>query len=199
MTPLKILKDAVGAFETLGQSYCLVGGHAASLYRTQERVTRDVDFALVAKPAADSKRVAELVIAGMGLKPVVGFIPPEAHKPMRQSVCMVTSAPLPGELTGIIDILLPELPWVAQAVERAQYNRINLSFALVPVIPPEDLIVAKCFAVKNSPDRFQDLDDLKEIFIAVTDLDHQYLRHSLSAFGVSVPEAVVKFAPAGLK
>ncbi|MEZ4753224.1 MAG: hypothetical protein R3A13_02815 [Bdellovibrionota bacterium] len=36
MTPLKTLKAAVKEFEKRKLSYCLIGGHAASLYRKQE-------------------------------------------------------------------------------------------------------------------------------------------------------------------
>ena len=65
-----------------------------------------------------------------------------------------------GECKGIIDLLLSVLPWIEGAVARAQHNSIDLGFARVPVITPEDLRAAKCAALGNSPDRFQDLDDL---------------------------------------
>jgi len=162
MTPLKILKDAVLVFEKLGCTYCLIGGHAASLYRTQPRLTRDVDFALMAEPASKSRHLAETVITEMGLSPMLGFIPAGPKEPRRKAICMVTSSPSLGESKGLIDILLPDLPWLAQAVKRAQSNKIDLSFKFVPVITPEDLILAKCYALRNAPDRFQDLDDLKE-------------------------------------
>ncbi len=198
MTPLKTLKQAVAIFEKLGCKYCLVGGHAASLYRSQERLTRDVDFALIAKKSTESRKLAEQVIKEMDLKPMVGFIPHGPNEQKRKSVCMITSTPLPKESKGIIDILLPELPWVTTAVDRAQHNRINLGFAEVPVITPEDLIIAKCYALNNSPDRFQDLDDLKEIFQNVTDLDLDYLGEGLLKLNLKIPEPVRKFAPRGL-
>jgi len=198
MTPLKTLKQAVAAFEKLGCKYCLVGGHAASLYRVQPRLTKDVDFALIADPLSDSRKLAQKVIKSMGLKPMLGFIPATPKEKDRKAVCLVTSSPLPNETTGLIDILLPELPWLAQAVERAQHNKLDLGFKSVPVITPEDLILAKCYALNNSPDRFQDLDDLKEIFGYVRDLDLDYLRHNLTGLGLPIPELVRQFAPAGL-
>ena len=198
MTPLKILRQAVAAFEKRGSLYCLVGGHAASLYRSQERTTRDVDFALLAEPASDSQRSAEEIIQDLGLKPMAGFIPLGPNETVRSPVCMVTSTPARNELKGIIDILLPALPWLAQAVRRSQHNRIDLGFAAVPVITPEDLILAKCHAVSNSPERFQDLDDIKEIFLSVKDLDLDYLSSNLGALKLMIPDAVKKFAPRAL-
>lgn len=195
MTPLKILKQAVEAFEKNSFQYCLVGGHAASLYRSQERLTRDVDFALLGDPVSASQAQAVHVISSLNLKPVVGFIPRSPNEDQRSSVCMVTSSPAKNEAKGIIDILLPSLPWLAQAVRRAQHNRINLGFAVVPVITPEDLIVAKCYSLNNSPDRFQDLDDIKEIFLSVKDLDLDYLRRSLDELDLAIPDPVRKFAP----
>jgi hypothetical protein len=108
---------------------------------------------------------------------------------------MITSAPMTGDMKGLIDILLPDLPWVRKAVERAQHNRLNLGFAAVPVITPEDLIIAKCYSLRNSPDRFQDLDDLKEILMSVEDLDRDYLEISLQALGLVVPDQVAGFVP----
>ena len=195
LTPLKLLKAAVEKFEKGGARYCLVGGHAASLYRAQERLTKDVDFAICADPPTESQAHAELVVSALGLTPMVGFIPPGAAEPKRRSVCMVTSVPVLGESKGLIDILLPDLPWVSKAVERAQHNRLNLGFAAVPVITPEDLVIAKCYALRNSPDRFQDLDDLKEIFISVKDLDRDYLEPSLQAHDLVIPEQVKGFLP----
>jgi hypothetical protein len=111
---------------------------------------------------------------------------------------MVTSEPPTGHATGLVDVLLPELPWVKNAVLRAQNNLIDLGFAHVPVITPEDLLIAKCFSFRNAPDRFQDLDDLKEILTHVEDLDIDYLMRTLDGFSLVIPEQVRKFAPKGL-
>lgn len=187
MTPLKLLRDAVAGFERAGAKYCLAGGHAASLYRTNERVTRDVDFALLTEPESAARSSAEHIIQSLGLAPIAGFIPLGKKERRDSVVCMVTSAPNRATGRGFIDILLPVLPWVAGSVSRAQYNRIDLEFAKVPVITPEDLIIAKCYALQNAPDRFQDLDDIKEILLAVEDLDYDYLIGRLAELGVLIP------------
>ncbi len=199
MTPLRVLKAATAILERLGCRYCLIGGHAASLYRTQERLTRDVDFALTTDPLSNAQALAEKAVSELGLTPMIGFIPRMDEEPKRKSVCMVTSAPSEGAMKGVIDIILPELPWVTQAVSRAQYNRLDLGFAKVPVITPEDLIIAKCYALRNAPDRFQDLDDLKELFLAMKELDLDYLRGALADLNLSIPVPVREFAPKGIR
>jgi hypothetical protein len=111
---------------------------------------------------------------------------------------MVTSVATASETKGAIDILLPELPWLTPAVERAHYNRLDLGFAHVPVITPEDLIIAKCYALNNSPERFQDLDDIKEIFLYKHELDLDYLGVRLEALNLQIPKVLKKFAPKGI-
>lgn len=198
LTPLSALKQTVAALTQLPCRFCLVGGHAASLYRSQERFTRDVDFAVVASPKVKSRAVAEKAIEALGLKPVVEVIPLAKKEPKRPAVCMITSEPAAQELTGLVDILLPEVPWVPEAVERAQSNVLNLGFADVPVITPEDLILAKCLSAANEPDRFQDLDDIKQLFNDVKDLDIDYLRRRLHELSLVIPEAVRAFGPGSL-
>ena len=197
MTPLRILKDAVREFEQRGCRYCLIGGHAASLYRTKERVTRDVDFAIAGTSHDRPRDAAEEIIRAIGLEPVLGFIPGAGENAGR--IAMITSQPRSGELTGMIDILLPELPWVVAAVERAQFNKIDLGFQHVPVITPEDLILAKCCALRGAPDRFQDLDDLKEIFTGALELDCDYLKLKLEGLSVTIPKLLRDCAPRELR
>ncbi len=199
MTPLKVLRAAVLEFERRGLKYCLIGGHAASLYRRSERLTKDVDFALLGDPPESSKKLAQAVISAIGLKPALGFIPETQQPKGTSSLKMVTSTPQSGAITGIIDILLPELPWIEDAVHRAQLNKMDLLFANVPIITPEDLIVAKAYALKNAPDRFQDLDDLKEIFTADLTLDVEYILLKLNKHRLNFPEVVLPFVPKRLK
>jgi hypothetical protein len=198
-TPLTALKRTVAVLSNLPCTFCLIGGHAASLYRSQERFTKDVDFAVVATEVKRSRSVAENAIKALGMKPVVGFIPHGREKSGRSPVRMITSAPPAGDLSGIVDILLPEVSWVTEAVERAQHNRMDLGFAMVPVITPEDLIIAKCQSVSNAPDRFQDLDDLKQLFSDVEDLDIDYLRRRLHELALVIPAPIEAYAPGSLR
>lgn len=199
LTPLSALKKTVATLSGMSCQFCLVGGHAASLYRSQERFTRDVDFALVGIPKSQSRSVAESAIKALGMKPVVGIIPLGRNERKRPTACMITCEPAAKELAGLVDILLPEVPWVPAAVERAQSNMIDLGFAMVPVITPEDLILAKCLSASNAPDRFQDLDDIKQLFKDVKDLDTDYMRRRFAELSLAIPEAVLPFAPQSLR
>ena len=193
MKLLEIIKRVSRVLDKERCHYCLIGGHAASLYRSQERFTKDVDFAVLASSLSTSSKIAQKAISRLGLKPIIAFIPRTENEKQRKSVCMVTSAPPKGELKGIVDILLPDLPWVKSAVERAQFNLIDLGFAKVPVITPEDLVIAKAYALNNAPDRFMDLDDIKEIFENVLDLDFDYLRETLRELDIVMPSQVKKY------
>lgn len=195
LTPLQALKKTVAALSEMPCRFCLIGGHAASLYRSQERFTKDVDFALVADAKGKSRALASKAIKKIGLKPAAGFMVLGDATKSQRALCMVTSEPPASELTGLVDILLPEVPWVLDAVARAQDNLIDLGFAKVPVITAEDLILAKCYAVRNSPDRFQDLDDVKHLFKDVRDLDTDYLRRKLVELKLTIPEHIKQFAP----
>lgn len=193
MKLLTILNKVVKTLEKLECQYCLIGGYAASIYRNQERLTHDIDFALVANDISKSKSIAEKCIKGIGLKPMVGIIPIGEHEPQRKNVSMITSESISGDIKGSIDIILPELPWVQFSVQRAQYNIINLGFIKIPVITPEDIIISKCYALRNNPDRFKDLDDIKEIFIGVKDLDLDYLEAKLDELALSIPKVLKKY------
>lgn len=199
LSPLQALKKMVAVLSEQPCHFCLIGGHAASLYRSQERFTRDVDFAIVGIPRTSSRVIAENSIKQVGLRPMIGFIPAGPRESKRKGICLITSEPSESELTGLIDILLPELPWIPQAVDRAQSNLLDLGFAKVPVITPEDLIIAKCYALANAPDRFQDLDDLKCLFRDVTDLDSDYLKSRFAVLGLSIPGVLVSGVPEPLR
>lgn len=157
-----------------------------------------MDFALIGSLKARSRDVAESAIRALGMKPMLGAMLVGKGERERSSILMITSEPRDGEVAGILDILFPDVPWVQEAVERAQSNLIDLGFAMVPVITPEDLIVAKCLSVRNVPDQFQDLDDLKQLFTDVKDLDFDYLRRRLHELSLTIPAAIQPFAPMSL-
>ena len=69
----------------------------------------------------------------------------------------------------------------------------------MPTITPEDLVIAKCYALKHSPDRFQDLDDLKHLFIDVKDLDTDYIRRRFERLQTRIPAALAKHVPESLQ
>lgn len=193
MTPLEALRKVVRELESNGILYCLIGGHAASLYRRHERTTKDVDIAILGADRKNEKELAIELIRSIGLEPLLGFIPRRGDT--ESTLSFITSHPEQGQEHGPLDILFSTLPWVPEAVERAQHNKIDVMFATLPVITPEDLILAKCFALHDNSDRFQDLDDLKELFQNDLDLDLEYLILKFEELKIPIPQLVRKFVP----
>lgn len=60
-------------------------------------------------------------------------------------------------------------------------------------------IIAKSLSVANAPDRFQDLDDLKQLFKDVKDLDIDYIRRRLYELSLAIPQTIKQFAPRSLR
>jgi hypothetical protein len=94
-----------------------------------------------------------------------------------------------------LDILLPAIPWVPDAVRRAQNNRIDYGFGATPTITIEDVIVAKLAALRAFPSRWKDLDDLTSIFSTRSELDLVYLTGQMRRFDLVLPEALRGAAP----
>jgi hypothetical protein len=92
-----------------------------------------------------------------------------------------------------VDILLPAIPWVADAVRRAQHNRVDFGFGAVPVITVEDLILAKLYALNSARLRAKDLDDLQSIYESGCDIDIAYLSGQMRSFDIRVPRAAEPF------
>lgn len=176
----------------------LADGLAASLYRDTPRLTTDVDIALAANPLQDPQIVAERLIREVGYVPALGWID-TSRLGEQAPVVMVIGRKPDDDFSSTRDILLPALPWVSGAVERAQFNRIDFGFARIPTITPEDLIIAKVCALKAEPDRFQDLDDIKAILARRDDLDFLYITEGFARLSLSLPRALKRFAPKALK
>ena len=90
-----------------------------------------------------------------------------------------------GSFVGI-DLILPVLPWVEPAIARAQLNKIDFGFGMLPTITPEDLILAKLFAIYDNPDRPYDRDDVISVCSNTPDLDRGYLASQIGQFGIIV-------------
>lgn len=205
-TPLALLERVVDVLSRQPSgtcTYALVGGLAASLYRRRPRVTNDVDIALVAGTDEESRSCAENVLRGAGLELALGWIPDPSKKLSRPIALIIGREPNdPNGAT--VDILLPVMPWLRQAVDRAQYLQVDFGFAKIPTIALEDLIVAKLFALSIEPERFQDLDDLKDIFSTypesvVGQCDYSYVASTLDSLGITVAGPIVRVLPGALK
>jgi hypothetical protein len=185
VTPLGLLQRAIDPLQESGAHFAVAGGVAASFYRNRPRLTNDVDICLLATPETDSQNVAVRIIESLGLKPFHGWI--------ASSGKLTDAAPLmigklnENDQSTSLDFLLPSLPWLKQGVIRAQENLIDFGFAKIPVLTPEDLLIAKLFALSIEPNRFQDRDDIQSILGQQNELDTAYLETELARHGLALP------------
>lgn len=195
----KLFRAAVQELRTRHVPFALAGGFAADLYRREPRLTMDVDFVMLSEPPGLEAAIA--VIKALGLEAGVARKADLAGGPLfairRRSTeaCMVVgrrpgAAPAEG-----VDILLPAIPWVKDAVQRAQANAVDFGFGPVPALTLEDVVVAKLYALGASPVRAKDLDDLQSIFAASHDVDRAYLAGQMQRFAIMVPKAAEPFLP----
>lgn len=190
------LKRATSYLGDFPRQWALCGGVAASIYRSKARFTDDIDFALIDSPDIAAGDLARQVIQKMGYRDYLGFIPDprDVTKQLQGLICARESA---DERFVGLDFLLPVQCWVNDAVAIAQSNLIDFGFAKLPTIVPEDLIVAKLIAVTNSPDRFQDLDDIKEIVQSVS-VDISRIRQQISKYSIKIEPGLLKLLGPGL-
>lgn len=174
--------------------FALAGGLVASLYRQEERLTKDLDFLILAESHTEQKAIH--IIRSLGLNPsVIRRADLEGGPPW-----MVAGR---KEAAIGLDFILPEMPWFQSALMRAEQNLIDFGFGKpesgkVACLSIEDVIVAKFFALKNDSTRFNDLDDLKSIFLGKHPLDLDYLSGQMQRLGLVVPEPIQKIVPKAL-
>jgi hypothetical protein len=92
-----------------------------------------------------------------------------------------------------VDILLPAIPWVEDAVRRAQDNCVDFGFGSIPVLTVEDVILSKLYALNSARLRAKDLDDLQSIYESECDIDLAYLSGQMRRFDIRIPRAAEPF------
>ena len=192
-----LFKAAVAELRKRDVLFAVAGGFAAALYRDQPRLTLDVDLGIAAESAALETAVS--VVESIGLQ--AGIVreadlvggPLFAIRQGNTAPCIVVGR-TPGEPSGNgVDILLPAIPWMADAIGRAQPNGVDFGFGTVPILTLEDVIISKLFALRAVPIRAKDLDDLQSVFAAGHGIDRAYLSGQMRRFGIAVPPAAKAF------
>jgi hypothetical protein len=164
------LKSVAKILELHEGYWAVCGGIAACLYRETPRYTGDIDIAICDSPTVAAVSIAEQAVQSIGYKPIAGWVT-DQHGRLIEGQALVLGRES-GELGYIgIDFLLPKLPWIPDAIKRAQMNKLDFGFSLLPTIVPEDLIIAKLFAIQGSPNRPNDLDDVRSILSNQKGLD----------------------------
>jgi hypothetical protein len=203
MTLEGLFEAVVRELRARNVTFAIAGGLAADLYRVNHRLTGDVDVLLLA--GDQTLEMAEEILRALSLKPAIAREADLAGGPLfairggRTKPCMVVGRP-EGKPHGLgVDILLPTLAWVTDAVRRAQQNPVDFGFGSVPTMLVEDVIIAKLAALKNCSSRFKDLDDLSSIFQKGELLDMPYLTGQMQRFSLALPKVVRAEAPEPLR
>jgi len=195
----KLFQTAVRELRKRNVLFAVAGGFAADLYRHETRLTMDVDFVIL----TDTKGLdtAVSVIEALDLKAGIARKADLAGGPLfairRRSTepCMIIGRPSGAAHTEGVDILLPSIPWVADAVNRAQANPVDFGFGPVPALTLEDVLLAKLYCLKAAQVRAKDLDDLQSIFAAGHKVDMPYLAGQMQRFEITVPRSAEPFLP----
>ncbi len=194
-----LFKAAVVALNAKNIRFAVAGGFAADVYRLEPRVTMDVDFAIMSE--SDPARAAASVIESLELKPGVVRMADFAGGPLfaikRKSTppCMMVGRRPGRPADAGVDLLLPTLPWVAKAIERAQDNLIDFGFGSVPTLTVEDVMLSKLFALSSAAMRAKDMDDLQSIAAADHDVNIPYLAGQLNHLQITVQRGAKPFLP----
>ena len=192
-----LFRAAVGELRSRGIVFAVAGGLAADLYRDEPRLTMDVDVGILAETA----ETAVAVIESLGLQAGIVREADLAGGPMfatrRRSTkpCVVVGRPADEPSAPGVDLLLPAIPWARDAIERAQANAVDFGFGLVPTLTLEDVVIAKLYALRATPIRAKDLDDLQAIFRGGHEFDMPYLAGQLRRFRVTLPRDAKPFLP----
>lgn len=155
-------KKVVEILQEYNGSWAVCGGVAASIYRKESRFTNDIDIALIDHNGTSAEQIALEITKKLGYKEIIGFLP-DIHNPNQQIKGLICCRNDNNESFIGIDFLLPIIPWIEKAVTTAQDNKVDYGFELIATITPEDLIIAKLIALKNTPNRKYDEDDIIEI------------------------------------
>lgn len=196
------LEKIVGILKKEKVRYALAGGLVASIYRLEERLTKDLDFLIFSQTHTQQKAIA--ILRSLNLEPhlirkanLEGG-PLFAIKSKRGEPWIVAGRGENDPSKIGVDFILPAVPWFQTALERAEQNKIDFGFGKIPCLTVEDVILSKIFSLKNDPRRFNDLDDLKSIFLANRPLDLGYLAEKMRKLDLAIPELLQEIAPKGL-
>lgn len=203
MIMIEFLKTVVDALNRNQITYALAGGMAASLYRSETRATKDLDFLFFIEGTSEEK--AQELLQRLGLSALLVRRADLEGGPMhaikrKSTEVMIVVGRKEGNKEALgVDFILPTMPWAQNALKRAQGNLIEYAGVLVPTITAEDLILAKLYAIKNSSRRLIDVDDLRSIFAANHPLDYDYLASEMRRLDYVLPKALVEDAPEKLR
>lgn len=205
MTLTECLEKTVLLLRKAEIPFAVGGGLAASLYRSEPRLTGDVDFVIAT--GGHDVSVAQKLIQSLGFesrlirKADFDGGPLFAIKKKNTPVVMVGGRESENPMGVGTDFLLSVLPWVTDALARGQENQVDFGFGGIPVLTVEDVLLAKLYALQSTGSRPKDLDDIHSIMQADPQLDAWYLRVQIEKLGIVLtkpkrlllPERILSF------
>ena len=194
MKLVELAESTINELKKIKCDFAVCGGLAADLYRKMSRVTRDVDFLLLADGAEVERGKRVLKALGLGIGEVKLHQlehAPRMNKRGQETYILVGRNE--KEDMGV-DLLLPPFPWFANALKRSKHNQVDFGFGEIPTLTPEDVILAKLHA-----NRRKDIDDVISILESGRELDEIYLQGELDRMQLTLPKDVLKAAPPSLR
>ncbi len=198
-------KEVVEVLKKKKVRFALAGGLVASLYRHEERSTKDLDFLILTEK--ETQKNAMDIIESFDLTPHIVRQaeleggPLFAIKRQKTPPYMIIGRKKDDTTSIGLDFILPAVPWFEEALNRAEKNLCDFGFGQIPCLTVEDLIVSKLYALKNDTSRFKDLDDLKSIFLAQStglEIDLIYISSALKKINLKIPKLLRKHLPKAL-
>jgi hypothetical protein len=195
----RLFKAAVRELRERRILFAVAGGLAADLYRSEPRLTMDVDLVILTEGSGTETAIS--VIEALGLHAGIARAADLAGGPLfairrRNTEPRMIVGRSPGKASSEgVDIILPSIPWAKSAVERGQSNQVDFGFGPVPALTLEDIILAKLYSLMATPLRAKDLDDLQSIFSSRPDLDLPYLAGQMQRIQITIPKAAKGFLP----
>jgi len=183
--------------------FAIAGGLAASLYRAEPRLTRDIDLVIALNSPASKQASGLLTKEGFSTRIVrqAEFEggPLFAIKRKSTPVVMVVGRRKNDPDAVGADLLLQSLPWAPSALSRAADHQVDFGFGPLPVLTVEDVILSKLSALAHAVNRPKDLDDLLSIYEANPQPDLVYLRAELDRLNLVFPSQTKSTLPGELR
>ena len=193
------LKTVVELLQINKIRYALAGGLVASLYRQSVRMTADLDLLFFSGPHSETqaKKVLKLLDLESSeiRKAQLEGGPLHAIKNESTPVYLIAGRPAESGTSIGVDFLLPGFPWFGKALERAEENQVDFGFGKIPCLTAEDVILSKLYSISNRKDRFQDFDDIQDIFQAGQNLDLNYLSGQMQNLKLKIPSQLKDCTP----
>jgi len=187
-------KEIAGKLSQYIEQYAVYGGHAANVYRHEPREVGELSFALALGSAKKSKKVAETILEELGYSADYEWLDGLQSK-TGKSVAVVIGTPPEGSESSPLYFYVASLPWVSKGVRRAQGTSHEIEGVKLPLIPVDDLIVAKTHALFLKPNSAQDIDDLSSIFQSETVLELPYIMGEFNLLELTLPRKLEGVIP----